>query len=163
MPPPARAHLPAGLMARVRCRKAAVPELAGRLAMACWWLAKGQRQSCCSQSCRPWFWESLPIHGCHFGLGSPPRLYSISCARSSAQLPKGRLVMFFLWLENPVLGLARSPRSRSSAWWVRRSLWVVPTPKTHCWQRQVFRAGLTAVAGLSWAARVRRGRRSRLL
>lgn len=95
MPPPAPASLLAGLVARIRCRKAAVPELAGQP----WQVgglprASGGRAAAAGAAARGCA-EGLPVRCCYFGLCPPPPLYTKSCARSSAQLPKGRLVGFF--------------------------------------------------------------------
>lgn len=70
MPPPARASFPAGLSARVRCRKAVVPELAGRL-----WrvggLPRASGRAAARGAATLGCMEGLPIHRCYFGLRPP--------------------------------------------------------------------------------------------
>lgn len=83
MPPPAHASFPAGFWARVRCRKAVVPELAGRL----WRVgglprASGRAAACgaATLSCM----EGLPIHRCYFGLRPPLPLILCQIQHSSS-------------------------------------------------------------------------------
>lgn len=160
MPPPAPASLLAGLVARIRCRKAAVPELAGQP----WQVgglprASGGRAAAAGAAARGCA-EGLPIRRCYFGL-CPPRPFTPNPVPDPApSFPKEGLWGFFsIQLESTVLGSARSPRSRSLVRGVCHGLPVLPASKIRCWlglsqpwRRRAFGAGLTAVAELARAA-----------
>lgn len=168
MPPPARASFPAGLSARVRCRNAVVPELAGRL-----WrvggLPRASGRAAARGAATLGCTEGLPIHRCYFGLHPPPHPLPLILCRIQHSSSRRKTWDVFPGARELYVGVGKV--SKEQALGVRgllRSLgpadprntllaWPLVAPAG-----RVFRAGPTAVAELSRAAHAQRGRRSHL-